>query len=205
MIKAILFDFDGVLTIDKTGSQSILNYIAKETNLSPEALKTAYHTFNRGLLHGNFTHKDIWKDFCNMIGCDIDYSILIDSFKHTPIDHDMISIVKELGASYQIGMITDNKCDRIEEIISHYRFEELFDVISVSAAYKSGKEERLIFEKTVEALTVSPKQCIFIDNSPKNLIVPRQMGMQTILFDDENRNAKAFQKMLHDMIANVAV
>lgn len=28
MIKAILFDFDGVLTIDKTGSASITAYIA---------------------------------------------------------------------------------------------------------------------------------------------------------------------------------
>ena len=27
MIKAVLFDFDGVLTTDATGSQSIMNYI----------------------------------------------------------------------------------------------------------------------------------------------------------------------------------
>ncbi|MBE7059166.1 MAG: haloacid dehalogenase, partial [Ruminococcaceae bacterium] len=28
MIKAVLFDFDGVLTIDKTGSTSITNYLS---------------------------------------------------------------------------------------------------------------------------------------------------------------------------------
>ncbi len=33
MVKAILFDFDGVLTIDATGSQSICNYVCKEINM----------------------------------------------------------------------------------------------------------------------------------------------------------------------------
>lgn len=33
MIKAVLFDFDGVLTTDATGSQSICNYICKETGV----------------------------------------------------------------------------------------------------------------------------------------------------------------------------
>lgn len=29
MIKAVCFDFDGVLTLDETGSQSICNYMAE--------------------------------------------------------------------------------------------------------------------------------------------------------------------------------
>ena len=36
MIKAVLFDFDGVLTTDATGSESILNYICKKTGLDIE-------------------------------------------------------------------------------------------------------------------------------------------------------------------------
>lgn len=36
MIKAILFDFDGVLTIDKYGSDSILRYLSQNTAVSIE-------------------------------------------------------------------------------------------------------------------------------------------------------------------------
>lgn len=39
MIKAILFDFDGVLTTDRTGSLSICNYICKKTGIDLELLK----------------------------------------------------------------------------------------------------------------------------------------------------------------------
>lgn len=42
MIKAILFDFDGVLMIDATGSQSICNYICKKTGLGAEEFKKYY-------------------------------------------------------------------------------------------------------------------------------------------------------------------
>lgn len=39
MIKAILFDFDGVLTTDKTGSQSILNALSDLTGIPVQILK----------------------------------------------------------------------------------------------------------------------------------------------------------------------
>lgn len=40
MIKAILFDFDGVLTIDKTGSQSIIKFIADKSGIPLDIIKT---------------------------------------------------------------------------------------------------------------------------------------------------------------------
>ena len=35
-MKAIIFDFDGVLTIDKYGSDSILKYLDENTDVSIE-------------------------------------------------------------------------------------------------------------------------------------------------------------------------
>ncbi|NOW90048.1 beta-phosphoglucomutase-like phosphatase (HAD superfamily) [Clostridium beijerinckii] len=40
MIKAILFDFDGVLTTDATGSLWICNYICKKTGLDMQMKKS---------------------------------------------------------------------------------------------------------------------------------------------------------------------
>ena len=38
VIKAVLFDFDGVLTIEKTGSAAITEYIAKRCGLPAEQM-----------------------------------------------------------------------------------------------------------------------------------------------------------------------
>lgn len=201
MIKAILFDFDGVLTVDKTGSQSVLNYISKATGIPFDTLKTEYYKYNERLLNGQLTHREMWGDLCKNIGRDIEYSVLIDSFRHTPLDSEMLDLVKELKSKYIIGMITDNKCDRIEEILSYYKLSDLFNVVSISAEYKSGKESSYIFSKTAEKLSVAPNECIFVDNTAKNLHVANQIGMKTILFDDENRDISAFKKQLYNLIA----
>lgn len=67
MIRAILFDFDGVLTTDKTGTQSIRNYICQETGISEEHFNEAYYPYNDDLLDGKITHKEMWQDLFNVI------------------------------------------------------------------------------------------------------------------------------------------
>ncbi len=196
MIKAILFDFDGVLTIDKTGSQSIIKYIVSKTGIHVEKFENEYYKYNKGLLLGEYTHKEIWANLCHGLNTDIDYNLLLDAFENTLLDADMIAFIEELKKSYKIGMITDNKRDRIEVVSEFNKFDEIFDVISISADFHSGKDDSIIFEQTITSLGVSPDECIFIDNTPKNLIVPKLMGMTTILFDDENRNIDEFKSTL---------
>jgi len=196
MIKAILFDFDGVLTTDKTGSQSIINYLSAKTGIPYDTLKPVYASFNKELLSGSLKHEDMWQAFCERVGTNIEYSLLVESFWNTPIDADMIALAKQLKPDYTIGMITDNKCDRIDEIVRHHGWRELFDVISVSAAFGSGKTDERIFNETLSALGIRPEDSVFIDNTAKNLMIPEQLGMHTILFDDANRDIQRFTEQL---------
>ena len=200
MIKAILFDFDGVLTTDKTGSQSIINYLSAKTGIPYDTLKPVYASFNKELLSGSLKHEDMWQEFCDCIGTNIDYTLLTESFWNTPIDENMIALAKRLKPDYAIGMITDNKCDRIDEIVRHHGWHKLFDVISVSAAFHSGKTDERIFNETLSALGIRPEESVFIDNTAKNLIIPEQLGMHTILFDDANRNIAQFTEQLHRVL-----
>lgn len=156
-MQAILFDFDGVLTIDKYGSDSILRYLAENTPVSIDVLKREYYKINRGLLNGEYTHKDIWADYCKNVGFDIDFQMLIDSFINTPLDWNMISLVRELKTKYKIGLITDNKVDRITKILEYHNLTDLFDVVTISAECKCGKKDRKIFDVTLETLNIKPE------------------------------------------------
>lgn len=199
-MKAILFDFDGVLTVDKYGSDSILRYLAENTDVPFEILKKEYYKINKGLLLGQYTHRDVWNDYCKNVGARIDYQLLINSFISTPLDHDMLALVKQLKEEYLIGMITDNKADRIEKILSYNGLNDLFDTVTVSARCKCGKDDRRIFDLTLQALAVEPGACVFVDNSEKNLTVPNEMGIHTILFDDAKRDLAGFRKELDDLL-----
>jgi len=82
--------------------------------------------------------------------------------------------------------------NRIDEIINYHHLSGLFDTVSVSARCRSGKDQRRIFDITLESLGILPHEAVFIDNSDKNLIVPREMGIKPILFDDESRDISRF-------------
>lgn len=200
MIKAVLFDFDGVLTTDATGSQSICEYISKNSPIDADLFKSAYYKYNRDLLYGKTNHETIWPLLCNSINCKIDMSVLYESFINTSIDYRMMEILINLKHKhYKIGMVTDNKVDRIDEIIKHHNWEPLFDTISISATIGSGKDERAIFERTLDQLCLKANQCVFIDNQEKNLIVPASMGINVIYFDHDKRDYQkldeAFKKL----------
>ena len=196
MIKCILFDFDGVLTIDKTGSTSITNYISQETEISLDIIKACYYKHNKKLLWGEIVHEDMWDQFCNDVGRQIPYQILIDSFKNTALDENMFKYIQELKNSYYIGMITDNKVDRIETILKHNHYESYFDVVAISAMLHSGKEDSRIFRYVLDEMNLTASECVFIDNTAKNLVVPEKMGMNTILYDDEKRDFQEFARSL---------
>ena len=197
MIKAILFDFDGVLTTDATGSQSICNYICKKAGINAEIFKKEYYKYNNDLLYGKINHENIWETLCTRLNRKIDINILYESFVNTPIDSQMMTLVDELKKqNYKIGMVTDNKKDRIDNIVKHYDWNKKFDAITISAEVGSGKDYDEIFVKTIEYLNVNADECVFIDNQEKNLISPKSMGMNVIHFDHIKRN---YEKLIQEL------
>jgi len=199
MIRAILFDFDGVLTLDETGSQSICNYICQKTGIDYKLFKNEYRKYNADLLTGRLKHEDVWDKICAGISYQIDMRILHDSFINTPINKKVLDLVLQLKEkNYKIGMVTDNKADRIKSLIDFHLWDTVFDGIAVSANIGSGKEHRKIFNWIFETLTVLPSECIFIDNKKENLIIPQNMGVTTIFFDHSENN---ITRLINELIA----
>lgn len=197
MPKAVLFDLDGVLTTDKTGSQSTLRSLAYHTGLPEETLCAAYYRHNRALLSGSTTHAEIWPELCAEVGREIDLALLHTAFIETPMDGAMLMLAREMKAQgCLIALVTDNKADRVHAILAHHGLHDLFDAVAISAEVGSGKGERAIFDAVLTRLGVAAEDCAFIDNTAKNLTVPQAMGMQTILFDDEARDVDGLRATL---------
>ncbi|SDA38948.1 putative hydrolase of the HAD superfamily [Butyrivibrio sp. INlla18] len=190
-IKGLFFDFDGVITIEKQGSPTIISYISKEANIPIEVVENAYYKHNDDLLYGNITHRDMWEQFCADIGKTIDYHVLEEAFMNVTIDEKLLDYIKEKHSDYLIGMITDNKADRINTIVNNTVLKELFDVVIISADVHSRKSERKIFEEALKQSGLKAEECVFVDNTASNLKIPSEMGFTTIFFDDDNRDFNA--------------
>lgn len=197
MLKAAFFDFDGVLTTDKYGSVSIAKFLSGKTGLPADRIRKAYQKHNGGLLTGTIEHEQMWDAFCEDLGVQMPIEWLTEAAKATPLDGQMLHLVRELRSrGIMTGMITDNPASRVEEIVEIHNLRELFDVISVSGAIGSRKDQPAIFVRTLEVVNLPAPDCIFIDNTAANLLVPAQLGMKTHFFDDEIRDMESLKSAL---------
>lgn len=202
MIRAVLFDLDGVLTLDKRGSGSTVKSLSRHTGIPEEKLMPAYLRHNREMLRGQLTHADIWPEMCAEVGQEIPFNLLHTAFIETPMNDAMLALARDMkAAGCLIGLLTDNKVDRIDAILDHHGLRGLFDVVTISAQVGSGKQERASFDDGLAKLNakvgpIMPQECFFIDNTAHNLVVPAEMGFVTYLFDDEKQDVESLRAAL---------
>jgi FMN phosphatase YigB (HAD superfamily) len=183
MIRVVFFDFDGVLTTDETGSLTTLRSLSQATGIELSRLRDAFAEHNNDLNLGRVTHADIWPTVCRKLGTQIDISLLLGAFESTPLNENMIRLASTLKRQYLVGMITDNKADRIAHLKTYAKLSAVFDPIVVSAEVGSDKKTSRIFEIALGHHRVPPCESLFIDNTERNLVAPRALGMNTIYFD----------------------
>jgi HAD superfamily hydrolase (TIGR01509 family) len=201
-IRAILFDFDGVLTNDKTGSLSTTRYLSQRTGIDFPKVQAAFRRFNSDLTLGRTTHSAVWEDICTDLGEAVDRELLTEAFESTPMSERMLAIASDLRLRYSVGIVTDNKQDRIDALKRLHDLPRLFDPIVVSSEVGLNKEGPEIFLSALKLLSARPEECIFIDNSKSNLVAPSAIGIKTIYFDDEKQD---FGALLCDLRAYGAV
>src|SRR3982751_4578729 len=114
MLKVIFFDLDGVLTVDKTGSLTTTRYLSQATGVELPRVQAAFARRNADLTLGRCTHASSWAGICRDLGTDIDMKSLHEAFASTPMNEPMLALARQLKLNYSVGMITDNKVDRID-------------------------------------------------------------------------------------------
>jgi HAD superfamily hydrolase (TIGR01549 family) len=196
LISAIFFDYDGVLTTDKTGSLTTCRYVSQATGIDISAIQAAFRPYNEELMLGKTTHVEIWPAICQALGREVSFTLLREAFESTPVNAGMFSLARRLNGKYSLGIITDNKKDRIDHLKSFQGLELLFDPIVVSSEVGSNKGSIEIFRGALNYLGLELGTCIFIDNNRANLLAPSALGMHAVFHDDEKNDIAGLVKAL---------
>jgi len=196
MIRTIFFDYDGVLTTDKSGSLTSFRYLSEASGLPFSVINAAFGPHMGDLLTGKTSHAHIWPAVCEAVGKTLDIGLLTRAFESTPPNLDMFSLARQLSAQHSVGIITDNNKDRMDHLRKHQALDELFDPIVVSADVGSSKHGPGIFGIALRRAGVDPGESVFIDNSEPNLVVARALGMHAVFHDDETNDMDALRKRL---------
>ena len=200
-IGAVLFDLDGVLTTDASGSTTTLRALQAATGLDEGRLWRAFAPVNHDLLLGRTTHAEAWPGICARLGADLPIRLLDAAFDATPMNAAMLALAASLRPGVRTGIVTDNKRDRVDRVVGRHGLAAGFDPIVVSADVGSDKRTPAIFEHALARLGVEPGAALFIDNTPANLVAPRALGLHTLHFDDAANDVRALAAVLRAQFA----
>ncbi|NOU94406.1 HAD-IA family hydrolase [Paenibacillus sp. LMG 31456] len=184
MIKAIIFDMDGVI-ID---SHSVAYQLLCETantfgcNLTIEKIK----------IWGSLSSRQFWTRVKEQYNLPHDISLLITSYNQdreielykfmepVPGVKEFLHDIKR--NQVKIALATSATKKRMDAVIDLFGLRTLFDVIVCDEEVVASKPDPQIFLLASQKLAVEPVECLVIEDSENGKIAAKKAGMKCLGF-----------------------
>ncbi|MCB0994824.1 MAG: HAD-IA family hydrolase [Acidimicrobiales bacterium] len=191
MIRAVLFDFGGVLTsspfdgfADYERSAGLpIGFLRRVNSTSPDT--NAWARFERSEID-RATFEAAFEAEAEALGHRVDASQVLASMA-TGLRPRMVEALRRCAERYRTALLTNNILTDGERSAATAEVLELFDVIVESSKVGARKPEVQFYEMACDLLDVEPANCVFLDDLGVNLKPARAMGMTTIKVIDHER------------------
>lgn len=207
MIRAVIFDFGGVLmrTQDDSGRRAWEDRL----NLAHGELERLVHGSNLWIeaQRGALSPEAYWRALAEQLGID-DAAIeqlRFDYFKGDVLDERLIALIDQLRArGLRLGLLSNDSLALADKLAALDLYRH-FDAVIISAQIGALKPEPEAFRAIADALQVSLPECIFIDDNTVNVDGAKSIGMCGIRYTAQLDLAATLEPLLSDPRATTKV
>lgn len=196
MITHILVDIHGVLTQGDEGQKFSLA-LKNHYNIDPEEQFIFWRNYLDKLDKNKITSEEYVKLFNQkfnvLLTPDKYYNLIVKNI--TP-NFKLLKYISELSNKYQIIIVSDNLLDLANKLTN--TIQNNFEKYPKFYSYEYGltKKDGLL-SIVVEKLNVKPHNCLFIDDNQKNIDVGNQLGINSIIFKNNQDLFIQIEKFLN--------
>lgn len=187
-IKNLVFDLGGVILEDSFATASAK--IAPLYNIEENELTRVFRKHNLDIYqNGQSTYKDrliATLTELNRLDIDVDPLIKIIQEIFQPVP-GMIELLQQSKESYVLYMLSNQTAATLPYLEDKYEFFNYFKYSVFSYRVGLAKPHKEIFEYFLKNTGIKPQESIFIDNLEDNLVTAKQLGFNTILFENEKQ------------------
>ena len=101
-------------------------------------------------------------------------------------DQEFLWFAKRNCQKYNFVLLSNDVKEWSKYLFELYGLQKYFKEAIISGEIRMRKPENRIFAYTIEHLQCVPQECIFVDNSVRNLNAAQEAGINTILFNRDN-------------------
>lgn len=129
-------------------------------------------------------------EFLSLLGYENPAETMRDYLKnHLTLDRDFLWFAEKYYRQFDFVLLSNDVKEWSSYLFELHGLHKYFKDCIVSGEVRMRKPESRIFSCTLERIGCRPDECIFIDNSVKNLIPAQDMGIGTVLF---NRDGETY-------------
>ncbi len=168
MIKGIIFDMVGPLL------QKCPEYIFDEVVEIAEKIRsnsTNDEEFIQALKNNKITEKYSQEEIAKRIVS-----------KYCKIQQVWDELLPKLKNKYKLGIINNGTAITIPYFKEKNNFDEFFTTFINSSEVKIEKPDSRIYFIALEQMKLKPEECVFIDDTAKNVLGANNVGIKGLLF-----------------------
>ncbi len=198
MIKAVVFDYGGVIEINESGN--VLNVIAQLINIPMPTLRNEYQKYN----HLHNVENWQWNDVIVKVVSTFDpsekmkqqvLSLMENHYLKRKINLELLNLFPILkNQGLKVAIFSNNNL-KLRKDVEKNGILKLVDELVVSAEIGHQKPHKEAFRILFEKLKLVPQEVIFIDDTPRSLEKAGEIGYVPILFKNNDQLKDELRKM----------
>jgi epoxide hydrolase-like predicted phosphatase len=192
MIKAIAFDYGGVIEITDSTYKELHQKIANYLQVTLENWLEVYHSLNHLSATGKSSYQEVYALTAQKLGASDTqlahiYEINDENYKTRKINVELIEIIKDLrNKNYKIGLISNNNIELRQKMINQ-NIIDYFDAVVVSSEVGYQKPQPEIYNILFKELGVSSNEIILVDDSNRPLQGAKDLGCTPLLYKNNKQ------------------
>ena len=182
MIKAVLFDMDGVLSNTEPLHLNTFKKLFAERGimLTDTDVKSVFGKLDEDILRELFKKKGMKENVA--VWALRKRKMMIPILKKAKIQAfpGVEKLVKTLAKSYALGLGTSSSHEELDVIMDKLSLKRYFKVIFGREDVEKHKPDPELYQKLCDALNAKPNECVVIEDSVSGIMAAKRAGMRCI-------------------------
>ncbi|MBC7114872.1 MAG: HAD family hydrolase [Archaeoglobi archaeon] len=176
MLKAVLFDFDGVIVDSFETWRHAVNDALRDAGFEPISAERFRKEFWGIELRESIKRLGLGEEVVNR--ANENYFKHLDKLR---VREEVPEVLKELKRKYRTALVTNTPRKIIEFLLNSLHIRDFFDVIVTGDEVKLGKPHPEIILKACERLGVSPEEVVLVGDTQSDVIAGKSAGCRAII------------------------
>ncbi len=185
--KCVVFDYGGVISYPQ--NPVFFEEVSSIVGIGADGLRQAYRNCRHDYDRGSSGGEEYWARVLEEAGVENSSApsaelIRRDIESWTEINQEVLNLLSRLhAAGVFLGFLSNLPHDHLYHFVRHFEWLDYFSVRVYSCETGYAKPQPEIYSICLDRLAVPAENCLFIDDTERNVAAARKMNIKAIRFE----------------------